>query len=122
MKAFSSLLRTCIIYKKSALISLSRPTVVQTVSHSETKVSAASRMSTSTTTSTFPPDNVRKVVSEVVNLLKERGESVSVAETVSLSVDCLMRPIYWKRDVYSSTYTNLQNEYRQQEVSFLLRS
>jgi hypothetical protein len=32
----------------------------------------------------FPPDKVRAIVSEVAGLLKERKESVSVAETVSL--------------------------------------
>jgi len=31
----------------------------------------------------FPPEKVRAIVSEVASLLKERKESVSVAETVS---------------------------------------
>ena len=31
----------------------------------------------------FPPEQVRAIVSEVASLLKERKESVSVAETVS---------------------------------------
>ncbi len=33
----------------------------------------------------FPPERVREVVKEVAMLLRERGESVSVAETVCLS-------------------------------------
>jgi hypothetical protein len=32
----------------------------------------------------FPPEKVRAIVSEVASLLKERKESVSVAETVGL--------------------------------------
>jgi hypothetical protein len=34
----------------------------------------------------FPPEKVRVIVSEVASLLKERKESISVAETVSLSL------------------------------------
>jgi hypothetical protein len=33
-------------------------------------------------TSNFPPDELRKVVEEVATLLKERKETISVAETV----------------------------------------
>ncbi|PQE22734.1 competence damage-inducible protein [Rutstroemia sp. NJR-2017a BVV2] len=36
----------------------------------------------------FPPQKVRDVVVEVAKLLKERGETVSVAETISTFVDC----------------------------------
>jgi hypothetical protein len=36
----------------------------------------------------FPPEKVRVIVSEVVSLLQERKESVSVAETVSISLLC----------------------------------
>lgn len=32
----------------------------------------------------FPPERVRAIVAEVAGLLKESGESVSVAETVGL--------------------------------------
>ena len=39
-------------------------------------------MSTSTVAKEFPPEKVRDVVVEVMALLKERGESVCVAETV----------------------------------------
>jgi hypothetical protein len=38
----------------------------------------------------FPPEKVRVIVSEVVSLLQERKESVSVAETVSLSFPCCL--------------------------------
>ena len=36
--------------------------------------------------STFPPKELRAIVTEVTGLLKERKESVSVAETVCLSL------------------------------------
>jgi hypothetical protein len=45
----------------------------------------ASNMSSS---NQFPPEKVRVIVSEVVSLLQERKESVSVAETVRLSLPC----------------------------------
>lgn len=32
----------------------------------------------------FPPEKIRGVVREVATLLKEKGQSVSIAETVSL--------------------------------------
>ena len=39
--------------------------------------------------SQFPPDQVREVVAEVASLLKERKESISVAETVRRDRNCL---------------------------------
>lgn len=36
----------------------------------------------------FPPLKVRTIVNEVAALLKERKETVSVAETVSFAVFC----------------------------------
>jgi hypothetical protein len=39
--------------------------------------------------SQFPPDPVREVVAEVASLLKERKESISVAETVRRNCNCL---------------------------------
>lgn len=36
-------------------------------------------------TSEFPPKSIRGVVAEVMGLLREKGESVCVAETVSLT-------------------------------------
>lgn len=33
--------------------------------------------------STFPPDNLRKNATEIVELLKKRGETVAVAETAA---------------------------------------
>lgn len=41
-------------------------------------------MSNMASANEFPPEKVRAIVSEVASLLKERKESVSVAETVSL--------------------------------------
>lgn len=42
----------------------------------------------------FPPQQVRDIVSEVAGLLKERKETVSVAETVSLGCSLLTpRPL-----------------------------
>lgn len=45
-----------------------------------------------TMTSTFPPSTVRLVVAEVASLLKERKETVSVAETVG-SLESLILPV-----------------------------
>jgi hypothetical protein len=50
----------------------------------------------------FPPRKVRDVVVEVAKLLKERGETVSVAETVSSSLFHLDFYIYlFKLRVFS---------------------
>jgi hypothetical protein len=38
----------------------------------------------------FPPEKVRAIVSEVASLLKERKESVSVAETVGSCFPCVL--------------------------------
>jgi hypothetical protein len=43
-------------------------------------------VSTNTMAQEFPPEKVRAVVSEVATLLKEKKETVSVAETVRLRV------------------------------------
>ena len=39
----------------------------------------------------FPPEKIRAIVTEVATLLKEKGESASVAETVRL-IPCLLLP------------------------------
>ena len=39
-------------------------------------------MSTDTSSAEFPPKEVVEIVAEVAKLLKERGETISVAETV----------------------------------------
>lgn len=41
----------------------------------------------------FPPRQVRAIVNEVASLLKERKETVSVAETVR-SICCFMRQYF----------------------------
>ena len=42
-------------------------------------------MSTDVKSADFPPKEVNEIVAEVAKLLKERGETLSVAETVSQS-------------------------------------
>lgn len=41
----------------------------------------------------FPPEKVRAIVQEVASLLKERKESVSVAETVSIGCSLKVREL-----------------------------
>jgi hypothetical protein len=38
---------------------------------------------------TFPPEELRSIVQEVATLLKERSETISVAETVSMASNML---------------------------------
>ena len=65
------------------------------IPHSQTKTSSLFQrlavgtslksrfVSTMSSASQFPPEKVKAIVHEVAALLKERGETVSVAETVS---------------------------------------
>jgi hypothetical protein len=74
-----SSMKTNLLYSNLTYFSTARllyPVFIQTT----LKRTFASRMSTA---KEFPPEQVRAIVSEVASLLKERKESVSVAETVS---------------------------------------
>lgn len=55
----------------------------------------------------FPPEQVRAVVSEVASLLKEKKESVSVAETVSLFLLIVSAPFNNSRLVPRAPSPNL---------------
>ncbi len=68
------------ILNKTSLASSTR-----TLKHPASTVQAPQhrRLASSTMAKEFPPQKVRDVVAEVAKLLKEKKETVSVAETVS---------------------------------------
>lgn len=57
--------------------------------------------------SAFPPEKVRAIVSEVAGLLKEKKETVSVAETVSVGFPRI--EVIWVKDMWGHVLQSIRN-------------